>query len=593
MTTGVAAARPRLSGAHRRTIATGEERLRLGLLLLITFFLLVGVALPILPLVTKSLTDADGQWVGLENYIKYFSSPGLSLSLQHSLVVATITTVLAVGLALVYALALTRTCLAGRGVFHALALIPLFVPSVALAIGLVYLFGNKGLVTTGLLGFFESRWGIPVGFDIHLYGRNGIILGELLYCFPQAFLILLVAASLSDARLYEASAALRASRTRTFFTVTLPGLRYGLISAAFVCFTLAFTDFGIPKVVGGNYNMLATEIYKQVIGQQNFAMGATISIVLLVPTVLAFLIDRIYQRRHSAVLTSRSVPFQPRPNRRVDRLAFAYCLLIALALLTVVGTIFFASLVDVWPYKLNLTLRHYDFRTVGGGGWGAFWNSLRMSTYTAFFGVMVTFAAAYLIEKSRNWTPIRGFVYFLGMLPVALPGLVIGLAYIFFFNPRQWQVGGLTIPNPFAFIYGTMAILVLANTIHFFTVSFMTGTTALKQVDNDFEAVSESLRVPFYRSFWRITVPLCMLAIFEIGLYYFVNAMVTVSAVVFLYPPDLKLASVAIVNMDDAGETASAAAMSSLVILACLCVRWLYGLSVHKLAHRTQAWRRT
>jgi iron(III) transport system permease protein len=136
-----------------------------------------------------------------------------------------------------------------------------------------------------------------------------------------------------------------------------------------------------------------------------------------------------------------------------------------------------------------------------------------------------------------------------------------------------------------------MALLVLSNITHFFTVSFVTATTALKQLDSEFEAVSASLRAPFYRSFWRITVPLCLPAILEIGMYYFVNAMVTVSAVIFLYSPRLKLASVAIVNMDDAGDTAAAAAMSSLVILASVGVRLLYEVAARRLNRRTQAWR--
>jgi iron(III) transport system permease protein len=580
-----------LTAGRFRPHVTGEDRLRRGLLSLTTAGLVIGVLLPLLPLVAKSLSNQQGEFVGLANYVRYFTSPGLASSLTHSMTVATITTVLAVGLAFGYAFALTRTCMPGKGFFRAVALLPLFVPPLALAIGLVYLFGNKGLVTTGFFGFFARTLGLPLAVNINLYGINGIVLGELLFCFPQAFLILTVAASLADARLYEASTALRASSFRTFFAITLPGLKYGLISAVFVCFILAFTDFGVPKVAGGNYNVLATDIYKQVIGQQNFGMGATISIVLLIPTVIAFGIDRLVQRRQVSVLTVRAVPLRPRPNRRTDTLALVYCLTVAGAILTVVGTVFYASVVDVWPYKLSLTLRHYDFRAVGGGGWGAFWNSLRMATYTAVIGTTILFVGAYVIEKSKTWPGMRHTAYFLSIIPVALPGMVIGLAYIFFFNPTTWSIAGFQVPNPFVFLYGTMAILVLSNIVHFYTVSFMTGTTALKQIDPEFESVSASLRVPFYRTLWRVTLPLCLVAVLEIGMYFFVNAMVTVSAVIFLYSPQLKLASVAIVNMDDAGDTASAAAMSVLIILACLVVRLVYGFATRGLQARTQAWR--
>ncbi len=570
---------------------TREQWLQHILVGLVTLWLLIGVVLPLAPLVSRSLSDANGQFAGAANFVRYFRTPGLAWSFGNSLLVAGASTVLAVTLAFGYTYALTRTTMPGKGFFRAVAMLPLYAPTMAIGIGLVYLFGKKGLVTTGFLGLGERWLGTAVGWDIGLYGPVGIILGELLYCFPQALVILVVAASLADARLYEASHALRASPLRTFWTVTVPTLRYGLISAIFVCFTLAFTDFGIAKVVGGNFNVLATDIYKQVIGQQNFSMGATISLLLLTPTVIAFVLDRLVQQRQAAALTTRSTPYQPKPSRRADVLATVYCSLIAAAILIVIGTVFFAAVVNVWPYNLQFTLRHFDFRAVGGGGAAAFWNSIRMSLYTALIGAAVTFASAYLIEKTRSLRSLRSAAYFFSMIPMALPGLVIGLAYIFFFNPRRWEIAGLSVANPFSFLYGTMAILVLANIVHFYTVSFMTATTALKQLDAEFEAVSASLRVPFYRTFWRITVPLCMPAILEIFIYYFVNAMVTVSAVIFLYSPNLKLAAVAIVNMEDAGDTAAAAAMSALVILTSVGVRLLYEVAARQLNRRTQRWR--
>jgi len=586
-----AIARPRLRLQHIGQVWTGEQKLQYGLAGLVFLWLLIGVALPLAPLVGRSLSDAKGAFVGPANFVRYFQTPGLAWSFGNSLLVAAITTFLAVALAFGYAYALSRTAMPAKGFFRAVAMLPLYAPTLALGIGLVYLFGNKGLVTTGFLGLGEQLLGRAVGWNIGLYGPTGIILGELLYCFPQALVILVVAASLADARLYEASQALGASSLRTFWTVTLPTLRYGLISAIFVCFILAFTDFGVPKVVGGNFNVLATDIYKQVIGQQNFSMGAAISILLLTPTVVAFVLDRLVQRRQVAALTTRAVPYRPRPTRRADLLATIYCSLIAAAILIVVGAVFFAAVVNVWPYNLQLTLRHFDFRTVGGGGAAAFWNSIRMALYTAVIGAAVTFGSAYLIEKTRGLRLLRGAAYFLSMIPMALPGLVIGLAYIFFFNPRVWMIGPLAAPNPFNFLYGTMGILVLANIVHFYTVSFMTATTALKQLDPEFEAVSASLRAPFYRTFWHITVPLCLPALLEIAMYYFVNTMVTVSAVIFLYTPNLRLAAVAIVNMDDAGDTAAAAAMSALVILTSVGARLLYEAASRQLQRRTQQWR--
>jgi iron(III) transport system permease protein len=167
---------------------------------------------------------------------------------------------------------------------------------------------------------------------------------------------------------------------------------------------------------------------------------------------------------------------------------------------------------------------------------------------------------------------------------------VIGLAYIFFFNPRGWDVLGVWVPNPFNFLYGTMAILVISNIVHFYTVGFLTATTALKQLDDEFENVSASMGVPFYKTFTRVTVPVCLPAVLEIGMYFFVNSMATVSAVIFLYSADISLASVAVANMDDAGDTAPAAAMSVLIVLANIGVRVVYGGLTRSIKRRSQAW---
>ncbi|MFC1680913.1 ABC transporter permease subunit, partial [Pseudomonadota bacterium] len=176
----------------------------------------------------------------------------------------------------------------------------------------------------------------------------------------------------------------------------------------------------------------------------------------------------------------------------------------------------------------------------------------------------------------------RGFFQFLAMMPMAVPGLVLGLAYIFFFNAPD---------NPLNFIYGTMTILVISTITHFYTVSHLTAVTALKQMDSEFEAVSSSLKQPFYKIFSRVTVPVCLPAIFDIGIYLFVNAMTTVSAVVFLYGPDTTLASVAVLNMDDAGDIAPAAAMGMMIFYTAASVRMLHYIISSYLEKRTQKWR--
>ncbi len=562
-----------------------EGVLKRFLLLLLCIWLVGVVILPVGNLLAKSMTNAEGQFVGMANFHTYFSSPSLSRSMENSIQVALYTTVISVSLGFIFAFCLTRTCMPARGMFKGMAMIPLFAPTLLNGIALIYLFGRKGLITRGFFGL------IP-GIEIPLYGQVGIVISEVLYTFPQAMLILTVALSITDARMYEAARSLKAGPWRIFFTVTLPGIKYGLLSAVFVCFILAFTDFGAPKVVGGNFNILATDIYKQVIGQQNFVMGAVVSVILLIPTLLAFVGDRLIQGKQVAMITSQAVPLVPRPHPVIDRVALFFCGSVVGMIVLFYSTALMASLVKVWPYDMSLGLGHYHFSGTGGGGYSAFFNSIRMAFYSAVLGTFITFFSAWLIEKVRVMNPVRQTAYFLSILPLALPGLVIGLAYIFFFNAPGWHLAGVFIANPLHFLYASMGILVLSNIIHFYSVSFLTATTALKQMDIEFEQVSDAMGVPFYKTFFRVTVPVCLPAMLEIGMYYFVNSMATVSAVIFLYSADLPLASVAIANMDDAGDTAPACAMSVLVVLTNGGVRLIYNFLTRRIRHRHSAWSR-
>ena len=402
------------------------------------------------------------------------------------------------------------------------------------------------------------------------------------FTFPHAFLIISTALAISDARLYEAAVSLRASPWRTFWTVTIPSARYGLISAGFVVFNLVITDFGLPKVIGGQFNMLAVDIYKQVIGQQNFEMGAVVSVVLIVPAIFAFALDRYVQSKQVATLSARSVPFQPSPDAKMDRIFLIYSSLIGVFIIGILAVCQFAALIKFWPYDLSLSLNNYQFDKMDGGGWSSYYNSIKLGLLTAVIGTAVIFFGAYLVEKSNGFRLGRSLFQMIAMLPMAIPGMVLGLAYIFFFNNPA---------NPLNWIYGTMAILVISAVTHFYTVSHLTAVTALKQMDREFESVSASLKQPTLKLFSRVTVPVCLPAVLDISIYLFVNAMTTVSAVVFLYSPKTSLASIAVLNMDDAGDIAPAAAMGMMIFYTNAGARIIHLILSKGILRRTQAWR--
>ena len=506
---------------------------------------------------------------GIANFVSYFSTPALFNSVKNSLFIAAVSTVITVSLAFWFAYALNRSCMRFKGFFRLVAMAPILVPSLLPGIALVYLFGNQGMIKELLFG-------------ASIYGPIGIVIGSVFFTFPHAFIIISTALAISDSRLYEAATSLRSTSWRTFWTVTIPGARYGLISATFVVFNLVITDFGLPKVIGGQFNVLAVDIYKQVIGQQNFEMGAVVSVVLVIPAIFAFAIDRLVQSRQVAQLSARSVPYSPSPSTRTDRIFLIYSSLVALFIISMLAVCQFAALVKFWPYDLSLSLNNYQFDKMDGGGWGSYFNSIKMALLTAVIGTSVVFFGAYLVEKSNGFRTGRSLFQMFAMLPMAIPGMVLGLAYIFFFNNPS---------NPLHVIYGTMAILVICTVTHFYTVSHLTAVTALKQIDREFESVSASLKQPTLKLFARVTVPVCLPAILDISIYLFVNAMTTVSAVVFLYSPKTSLASIAVLNMDDAGDIAPAAAMGMMIFYTNAAARVLHLIASKGILKRTQAWR--
>ena len=546
-----------------------DDRYQGAILLVLTLFIVAAVFFPLFTIFQKSVQNRDGEFIGLANYVEYFKTPALVDSISNTLFVGVVTTVIVISLAFVYAYALTRSCMPLKGLFRSIALVPLLAPSLLPAIALVYMFGNQGFMKWAMFGY-EIR------------GPIGIVISLAFWIFPHAVLLLTTALSTADGRLYEAAKVLRTSNIRTFFKITIPAAKYGVMSACFVAFIYTITDFGACKVIGGWFNVLSLDIYKQVVGQQNFQLGAVVSVMMLLPVVITFAAQQRVQRRQTAQITPGSVPYVPKPNARFDLLMLIYCAVVGFILIGILATAAYASFVTFWPYNLSLSLKNYQFDIMDGGSWVAYRNSVVMSTYTAFIGTAVIFCGAYFIEKSRRYTGIRTTLNFFTMVPLATPGMVLGLAYLFFFNAPS---------NPLNFVYKTMFILVLANIVHYYTVPHLTATTALKQLDVEFESVSASLKVPFYQTFWNVTLPICLPAIINIWMYLFVTAITTVSAIVFLYGHNTMIAAVAVLNMDDAGDVAPAAAMGMMIVYTAAGVRVLHWIVSNFVEKRTQKWR--
>lgn len=549
--------------------STLGEQLGGPLLMLAALALAIFLLLPLGALLLGAVRDDAGAF-SLARFAEFAATPGMATAVWNTLWVAASVTAITVPLAFVYAYAIERACLPLRGLWRIVGLSALLGPSLVGAIAFIQWFGTQGVLKAWL-------------GETSVYGPVGIVMATVYASFPHALMILVVALTTADGRLYEAADALSASRWRKFVTVTLPGARYGLISAALVVFAYSVSEFGIPKVIGGNFPVLAVEIYVQVVGQHNFGRGAVVALLLLLPVLLAFAIDWWVQRRQQAGLSARAVPYRPRPDWRRDLPLLFYCLLLAMAMLGILGMAAYTSLVRFWPYNLELSLDHYIYGLAEAGVLDAWLNSLRIAGLTALFGTPFVFFTAWLLEKGQGGpTGLRPLVRALAALPMGVPGLVLGIGYILFFNAPD---------NPLNGLYQTLAIMVIANIVHYYTACHLTALTALKGIDREFEAVSASLKVSPFVTLWRVTLPVCLPAVLEIARYLFINAMTTVSALVFLYSPTTLPASVAILNLDEAGELGPAAAMATLIVLTSTAISLLYSFVTHLLFRRHQAWR--
>lgn len=532
---------------------------------LMTICFVIVLICPLYSLFSKAFISADGTFVGLGNYAEYFSTPTLSVSIGNTIYISVFTAIVSTLIGFVYAYGVTRTNIKGKQFFRYAALIPLFLPTVVHGLSLVYLFGVQGVVTN-------------LGWDIGLYGKTGIILSEIIYTFPQSFLMFYIALNYADGRLYEAAETMGCGNLKKFRYITVPSVKYTLINSLFVCFTLAFTDFGAPKVVGGSYNVLATDIYKQVAGQFNMNMGAVVGTLLLIPAIISFAVDRITSRKESGAISSKASALRIKDSTPRDVVFYVICSGVTLCLFIMVAVLFMGAFTKYYPYEMGFTLEHFNF-SESTGGIQSFINSVVMSLLSAVAGTAFVFIYVYLVERSKSSRVLKVIGRLLSSIPLALPGMVIGLSFIFFFNSPD---------NPLNFIYGTVAILVLANVVHFYSVPFVTASSALKKHDKDYENVADSMRIPLWKSFTRVIVPLSLPAILEIFLYYFMNSMVTVSAVVFLYSAQFKVASIAITHMEEAGDIAQAAAMSLLILLVNIVARGIYELLVYRIKKRNE-----
>ncbi|WP_022728926.1 ABC transporter permease subunit [Fodinicurvata sediminis] len=509
---------------------------------------MLGLALfflyPLALVVYRSFLQGDGS-LGLGNFASVLAMSHIPGVLANSLVMSSITTVVSILLGFAIAYMLQRTTIVGRAIIMLALLLPLLAPSLVQALGLLFLFGRNGLVNQA------------TGWDMQIYGLWGLVIANTMYALPQAVMIIQASLRHSDVRYYDAAMVMGASNWRRFVDITLPNAKFGLLSAAFVVFTVTITDFGNAAVIGGDYRVLATEIYAQVVGQMNFSMGAVIGIFLLIPTGVAFYIEKVASQRQFGGGSDSAIPVRRNflPARDIPLGTVTH--FTGFFLIAVVATVVYASFVQLWPYRMSLTLDNYNITTQGG--YTPLWTSLLVSTQAAVIGVVLLFALV-LAQRGLPRAAAKA-VYLLAIVPVGVPGLVLGLSYVLSFNVGGTIMGAL---------YGSALLIAFCNFYHYHSQGFLTMVAGIRTVPKSLEESVTCLGGSPLQGLRDAILPIMLPTLVAVFFFLFMRSMVTLSAVIFLITPSLSVGAVSVLRLDQAGFTTQAAAFSVCIMLLVL-----------------------
>lgn len=464
-----------------------------------------------------------------------FESPQFWPAVRNSLLTALVATVVSILLAFGAAWALARTHMRGREFFGLLFIVPMLIPSISHAFGLVALFGSNGLFTNLL------------HLKGNIYGFWGIVAGSVMYSFPVAFLMFQSILQYEDSSPYKAAGILGINRFHQFIGITLPYVKKTLISAFFAVFTMIITDYGVPLMIGGKTLTLSVLMYNKAAAGIDFDGGSVVGALLLIPAIVAFLVDFFNPEKGNASFVPEKIEIQKRPLG--DTLAFLFCVLLSLFILSPIVSFVFMAFETKYPVDPTFTWNHV-IKTFNKGAGTYLLNSVLYSLLAAVFGTALAFGASYVTARIR--TRFTGFLHLICMTSMAIPGIVLGLSYLIFFHDSP--------------VYGTVMIVALVNSVHFFASPYLMMYNTLSKVNPNLEAVGASLGIRRWRIIRDVIIPKVRFSLYEMLTYFFVNSMMTISAISFLAPPAPK--SVALmINQFEAQRLMESAAFVSILIL--------------------------
>ena len=493
-----------------------------------------------------------------DDFNKVVNSITFVPAVLNTLKTAITTTFISVPLGLLMAFAIQRTGIKMKTVWTVLLTLPMLIPSISHGMGLVVLFGTNGV----LRNLFS--------LDSTIYGFTGIIVGSVLYSYPVAFLMFNDVLKYQDSSPYEAAQVLGIPKLHTHMAITLPYLTKPLISAVFTVFSLVATDYGIPLMIGGKTTTLAVMMYQEVLGQLNFSKGGVIGLFLLIPAVLAFVINTIIKNRSKLSFVTR--PFVIKKRKLRDLAAYIFCGAVLICIVLLFSA--FATIAFSKRYPSNMTATFDHVRKMFALRGSTYMvNSLIIAIFVAAIGITVAFITAYM--TSRMPSKMSSVLHLFSITSLAIPGLVLGLSYAMTF-------GG-------SFIYGTLAILMLANVMHFFASPYQMMYNSLSKMNENLESVGQTLGISRMRMILDVIIPQSRATMLEMFSYFFVNSMMTISAVSFLSTVTTKPLSLMISQFEGQVLYECAAVVSLLILISNVIVKSLVYFINKRLTGKSQA----
>ncbi len=542
----------RLRRAKRELELLGRDPLLFVLVTLIVLTLVVFVLYPLFSVLIKSFQDRVG-WT-FANYQRFITARYLRSALRNSLLVGVFTALAGVVIGYITAFTLTRTNIRGKSFWHVIVILPVISPPFVSAISILLLFGFNGLITRQLFGLQ----------NFNIYGFKGVLVSQVFTFTPIAYLTLRGVLEGLNPVLEDAAMNIGASRWQTFRRVILPLSLPGVASAFLVVFIESLADFGNPLVLAGSrFPMLAPQAYLEITGSFNLPLGAALAVILLLPSLTAFAIQRYYlQKRQYVTVTGKPATTTSKVvGKRMQWVLFAFVVVFALFIVLFYGTILVGAFTRVWGYDYSLTLEHFAYTF--GVGFEAVKDTLIVALLSTPISGILGMLIAFLVV--RRAFPGKGAMEFTSILNFAVPGTVVGIGYILAFNKAP------------LILTGTLLILVLNFVFRYVPVGIQSGIAVLRQIDPSIEEAAQNLGADGITTFRKITLPLISPAFFSGLVFAFVRAMTAISAAIFLVSAHWNLMTVQILNEVGSGRLGVAAAFSVILVAIVLVAIFVIG----------------